>query len=77
MFIVTELQTSEETTSVLNTVFTERNLAEQQYHTILASAAVSTVPTHAASIFNELGQTIKNEFYYHPTVTEDSGNTEE
>lgn len=54
MFIVTELQTSEETTSVLNTVFTTRNLAEQQYHTILASAAVSAVPIHATSIFNEL-----------------------
>lgn len=77
MFIVTELQTSGETTAVLNAVFTDRNLAEQQYHTILASAAVSTVPIHAASIFNELGQTIKNEYYYHPAIPEDLGNSEE
>lgn len=77
MYIVTELQTSEETTTVLSTTFTDRNLAEQQYHTILAFAAVSTVPIHAASIFNELGQTIKNEYYYHKATTEDLGNTEE
>lgn len=55
MYIVTELQTNGETTVVLNYTYTDKNTALQQYHTILASAAVSQVEVHTAFIVNELG----------------------
>lgn len=55
MYIVTELQTNGETTAVLNHTYTDKNTALQQYHTILASAAVSQVEVHTAYIVNELG----------------------
>lgn len=55
MYIVTELQTTGEVTSVLNDTYTDKSLALQKYHTILASAAVSQVEVHTAYIVNELG----------------------
>ena len=55
MYIVTELQTNGETTAVLNYTYTDKNIALQQYHTILASAAVSQVQVHTAMIVNEIG----------------------
>ena len=66
MYIVTEFQTTGDTTSILNYSFTDSNLAEQKYHEILASAAVSQVQIHAVSIFNEYGCIRKNEHYEHP-----------
>lgn len=69
MYIVTEFQTTGDTTSVSNYTFTNVNAAEQKYHEILSYAAVSTVPLHAVSIFNEYGCVRKNEYYEHP-VTE-------
>jgi len=55
MYIVTELQTNGEVTAVLNDTFTDRGLALQKYHTILAAAAVSQVEVHTAFIVNEIG----------------------
>ncbi len=55
MYIVTELQTNGETTAILNYTYTDKNIALQQYHTILASAAVSQVEVHTAMIVNEIG----------------------
>lgn len=55
MYIVTELQTNGETTAILNYTYMDKNTALQQYHTILASAAVSQVEVHTAFIVNELG----------------------
>ena len=55
MYIVAELQTNGETTAVLNDVYTDKGLALQKYHTILASAAVSEVQVHTAMIVNEIG----------------------
>lgn len=55
MYIVTELQTNGETTAVLNYTYTDKNTALQQYHTILASAAVSQIEVHTAMIINEVG----------------------
>lgn len=55
MYIVTELQTNGETTAILNYTYTDKNIALQQYHTILAAAAVSQVEVHTAYIVNELG----------------------
>jgi hypothetical protein len=55
MYIVTELQTNGEATAILNDTFTDKGLALQKYHTILASAAVSEVEVYTAMIINEIG----------------------
>lgn len=65
MYIVTELQTNGETTTVLTDVFTDESLANQKYYTILSFAAVSTVEIHAAAILNEYGGVLKNECFMH------------
>ena len=39
--------------------------AESVYHTVLAAAAISSVPVHAASLLNEQGTCLKREFYIH------------
>lgn len=65
MFTVVELQTTNETTSILSNVYQDRNLAEQKYHQILAYAAVSSVDIHSVGILDEFCQVIKNEVYFH------------
>ena len=70
MYIVQEFQTNGDTTAVLTYQYTDQNLAEQKFHEILSSAAVSTVNVHAVSILNEYGCVAKNEFYEHPSQPE-------
>lgn len=65
MYIVTELQTNEETTAVLNYSYTDKNVAYQKYHTILAAAAVSSVEIHTALIMNEFGLVEARETFEH------------
>ena len=69
MFIVIELQTINDS-QVANIVnaYTEQKVAEQKYHTILAAAAVSSLPCHAAVILDEKGRMIKSEYYTHEVV---------
>ena len=43
-----------------------RNAAYSKYYTILAAAARSTLPSHAAMIFTDLGQFIQSEVFTHP-----------
>ena len=70
MYIVTELQTTGDTTAVLNYQYADKNLAEQKFHEILAYAATSTVQIHAVSILNEYGCVARNEFYEHEVQVE-------
>ena len=52
-YIVIEMQTNENgVTSVIPLAYEDLNLARQKYHTILAAAAVSTLPVHGAVILN-------------------------
>ena len=69
MFIVIELQTINES-QVANIVnaYTDQKVAEQKYHTILAAAAVSSLPCHAAVMLDEKGRMIKSEYYTHEVV---------
>ena len=69
MFIVIELQTINES-QVANIVnaYTDQKVAEQKYHTILAAAAVSSLPCHAAIMLDEKGRMIKSEYYTHEVV---------
>jgi len=63
-YVVIELQTNEDGT-VGNLVwsFDNRPQAEQQYHTVLAAAAVSTLPKHAAIMMDNSGLPILRQCY--------------
>jgi len=66
MYAVIETQTTAGVMTALPTVVkASRDEAEQEYHSKLAFAAVSTVEIHAVSILNAEGQKIKGECYKH------------
>lgn len=62
-YIVIEMQTNAGTTAQLTTVHADYAHAEQQYHTILAAAAVSEIPLHSAAMLTERGNLVKYECY--------------
>ena len=66
MYIVIELQTnaSGQVANIVSTYDT-RAQADNKYHTILAAAAVSSVPVHAATMINEEGYPIQCYAYHH------------
>lgn len=67
-YLVIEIQKS--TTGEVANIVTSHNTlneAESKYHTILASAAISSVPVHSAVILNETGFCVKNQSYTHST----------
>lgn len=65
-YIVIELQTNTDGT-VGNLVYsyTDRNEAEQKYHLILSSAAVSQLPAHAAVLLTGDGRMLASQCYRH------------
>ena len=66
-YIVIELQKHTEDADV-STIVTTKNTkeeAESTYYSILASAAISTIPVHGAIIIDEMGNPIKNNHYTH------------
>ena len=66
MYIVIEIQTdSSGKVSTLVYQFTDRLQADAKFHTILAAAAVSALPIHAAVIMTNTGTMVKSEFYRH------------
>lgn len=66
MYIVTELQTyADGTVGTIVNNYTSRAEAESRYHTILAAAAISNVPTHAAVLMTEEGFPLMHEAYHH------------
>ena len=66
MFIVIEIQTSKSgTVSTLTWQYDSLNSAEAKYHSVLAAAAVSSLPCHAACILTNAGTIVKSEFYRH------------
>lgn len=72
MFIVIEIQTSEQVATIVNS-YEDRNTAEQKYHQILSAAAVSQVPKHGAVMLTDEGVRLKGECYIHeqePVVEE-------
>lgn len=64
MFIVMEIQKGASVSTIVNTYET-RNEAEQKYHTVLAYAAVSSVPQHSAVMLDDDGSYIKSEVFVH------------
>lgn len=67
MYLVLEIQKMDDATEAhLLTSHSDLLTAEQKYHTVLASAAVSSVPVHSAVILSDTGRTVKGpESYRH------------
>lgn len=66
MFIVVELQKNADgTVGNLVTAHETQAEAESKYHSVLAAAAVSSLPTHAATLLSEEGFSIANQCYRH------------
>ena len=67
MYIVIEIQTnSDGTVGTLVNSYEVRDQAESKFHTILAAAAISTLPCHAAVLLTEQGLILSNGYYEHP-----------
>jgi len=72
-YIVVEIQTSD--AGVVSTIvnsYDGRNAAEAKFHTILASAAASSVAKHAAIMFSEEGFPLRHECYTHIVEEEEA-----
>ena len=69
-YIVIEMQTTNGVTAAIINTFDNYPQAEQKYHTVLAAAAVSAVPTHAAAMLTERGNLVKYECYEHGEAPE-------
>lgn len=66
MFIIQEMQTTNGNTALLPAITkADRNEMESTVHSILASAAISSVEVHAVVVFDEHGNLVKHEFYEH------------
>ena len=71
-YIVIELQTNTDgTVGNLVTAYTDRNTAEQKYHLVLSSAAVSELPAHAAVLLTSDGRTLASQCYRHEEIVEE------
>lgn len=65
-YIVIEIQTIQDgASSTLINAYDNQREAESRYHQILASAALSNIPIHAAVLMTEHGRTLKCEAYEH------------
>ena len=70
-YIVIELQTSSQgQSSNIVTAYDSLAQAESKYHTILAAAAVSSVPHHAAVILDHTGMQLAQRCFEHDGVVE-------
>lgn len=66
MYILQELQTTNNTTALVPTrTFADKNEAESAYHTALSYAAVSEVEVHTVMLFDEHGNILRREYYEH------------
>lgn len=65
-YIVLELQNNEGTTSTISYTYTDRNTAENKFHTILAYAATSSIEEHSAVLLTQDGRLVRTECYRHP-----------
>ena len=70
-YVVLEIQTNADgTIGSIVTDFDNKLDAENKYHTILAYAAISSLPVHSAVILTNEGRTVKTEVYTHEEVTQ-------
>jgi len=71
-YIVIEIQASDENVATLTNQYDTENEAESKFHTILASASLSSVPRHSAIILSDNGAMLKSECYYHESTVDES-----
>lgn len=68
MYIVIELQkTAPDVVANIVTAHTDLNDAYSKYHTVLAAAAISSVPIHSAVMITEKGGLICSDSFDHET----------
>lgn len=72
MYIVIELQTTDGATANIVQTKETKDQAMSTYHSILASAAVSSVEFHTAVVMDVTGRLIARECYEHHQVLEES-----
>ena len=66
MYIIQEIQTSGGSTALLPAITkADKNEMESAVHSILASAAISSIEVHTVIVYDEHGNTIKREYYEH------------
>ncbi len=65
MYIIIEMQTTNNTTSILADAYADVNIAYQKYYTVLAAAAVSNVPIHTAMMVTDSGLLMKTDSFKH------------
>lgn len=72
MYIIQEIQTNGNNTALLPAITkTDKNEMESTVHSILASAAISSVHVHAVVVYDEHGNQVKHEYFEHiPEQTE-------
>lgn len=65
-YVVLEIQTSADgTVGNLVSAYDTRGAAESAFHSILAAAAISALPTHAAVLMTNEGSVIDSRCYTH------------
>ena len=65
-YLVIEIQKFDGgTMSTISFSYDDINEAEAKYHSILSTAAISSVPIHSAVLLNETGYHIKHESFNH------------
>lgn len=69
-YIIIEIQKGDSTAVVPPVVYTDKDQAEQKYHTALAAAAVSSVPVHSVVMLKDNGSLVKAEKYIHEANAE-------
>ena len=55
MYIISEIQTTGETTAVLTTTYKDKTSADSNFYSKCASAVLSKVPIHTVKMYNEMG----------------------
>lgn len=65
-YVVLEIQTNADgTVGNLVTAYEARSSAESAFHSVLAAAAISALPTHAAVLMTNEGSVIDSRCYTH------------
>lgn len=70
MFLVLEIQKTGNQIAHILTSHETRQEAESKWHTVLAAAAVSSVPQHSATLLDDRGYTLAVQCYEHPVEPE-------
>lgn len=68
-YLVIEIQKINDQLAYLVTTHDTREEAESKFYTVLAAAAISGLPLHAATLLNEAGNVLRSDHYTHEQPT--------